>query len=97
MAFAVVVTFNIKPDALAAFMPLMLENARTSLRSETGCHQFDVATDPERPNEVFLYEIYADPAAFDAHLASAHFRAFDAETAGMIDAKDVRIYKSVSQ
>lgn len=95
--FAVVVTFQIKPEAAAAFLPLMLGNAKTSLADEPGCHQFDVATDPARPEEVFLYELYDDAAAFDAHLASAHFHAFDAATAEMIAQKSVRTYTQVRQ
>lgn len=93
--FAVVVTFQIKPDQMAAFMPLMVANAQASLAEETDCHQFDVCTDNSRPTEVFLYEVYTDKAAFDVHLASAHFRAFDAQVAPMIDHKDVRTFETV--
>ena len=64
MPFAVVVTFQIEPARYVEFMPLMLSNAQASLTQEPGCLQFDVATDPARPNEVFLYEIYSDRAAF---------------------------------
>ncbi len=78
-------------------MPLMLANARTSLRDEDGCHQFDVATDPARTHEVFLYEIYTDRAAFEAHLASVHFKDFDAAVTGMIASKDLRTYSQVEQ
>ena len=95
--FAVVVTFDIKPQYMADFLPAMTENARLSLLDEDGCHQFDVCTDPARPTEVFLYELYTDAAAFDAHLASAHFKAFDALVAPMIAAKDVRTYSQVTQ
>ncbi|MEL6701373.1 MAG: antibiotic biosynthesis monooxygenase, partial [Pseudomonadota bacterium] len=63
--YAVTVTFQIKPGQMAAFMPLMQANARTSLAAEPECHQFDIATDPARPDEVFLYELYTDAAAFD--------------------------------
>jgi quinol monooxygenase YgiN len=97
MPYAVVVLFTIKPDALKAFTPLMLANAQTSLLDEAGCQQFDVATDPACPNEVFLYEIYSDRAAFEAHLASAHFKEFDLAVADMIAAKDVRTYAQVQQ
>jgi quinol monooxygenase YgiN len=97
MPYAVVVTFTIKPDAFDDFMPLMRGNARTSLLEEVGCHLFDVATDPVRQNEVFLYEIYSDRAAFEAHLASAHFKNFDAQVSGMIASKDVRTYAQVDQ
>ena len=97
MPYAVVVTFTIKPDAMADFTSRVLANASTSLFDEDGCYQFDVATDPARPNEVFLYELYTDRTAFDAHLASAHFKDFDAAVADMIAGKDVRTYEQVEQ
>lgn len=93
--FAVVVTFQIKPDRFDAFMPLMLENARSSLRDEEGCHQFDVCTDPDHPGEVFLYELYTDAAAFEVHKTMPHFRAFDSATADMIAGKIVHTYGEV--
>ncbi len=95
--FAVIVTFNVKKGAMDRFLPLMLSNAATSLGGEQGCHQFDVCTDPNRPNEVFLYELYTDAAAFDAHLKTSHFGAFDAAAAGMIESKDVKTCQEVHQ
>ena len=97
LMYAVVVIFRIKSDWLAEFLPLVLQNARTSLSQEPDCHQFDVATDPERPDEVFLYELYADRAAFDHHMAAAHFCAFDAEVSDMIATKEVLTYSEVAQ
>ena len=95
--FAVVVRLKIKPDHLARFMPLMRQNAATSLRDEPGCHQFDIATDSARPGDVFLYELYTDAAAFDAHLASDHFKSFDAATAESVMEKSVKTYAEVTQ
>jgi quinol monooxygenase YgiN len=95
--FAVVVTLSLKPGTGKDFLALVHDNAQASLRSEAGCHQFDVATDPARPDEVFLYEIYSDPAAFDAHLKTEHFLRFDAATAEMITQKDVRTYSELRQ
>lgn len=93
--YAVAVTFTLEPGQMAAFLPPMLENAATSLSQEPGCHRFDVCADPGRPDEVFLYEIYTDRAAFDAHLASAHFVAFDAVAAPMIASKSIATYVQV--
>lgn len=94
--FAVVVTFQIKAGAMAEFLPLMIANAQTSLAEEPGCHRFDVCTDEDRPDEVFLYELYTDRAAFDAHLSAAHFKAFDSAVAAMVAGKDVRTYQEVA-
>ena len=97
MPFAVVVRFQINPAEWDNFMPLMLKNAKTSRDTEAGCLQFDVAHDPETPNEVFLYEVYDDKPAFDTHLASAHFQEFDGLTKDMIVGKEVQTYKDVHQ
>ncbi len=95
MSYAVVVTFQINAGQMAEFLPLMEQNAATSLALEPGCHQFDIALDPARPNEVFLYELYADAGAFEAHLGSSHFRSFDKAVTPMIAEKEVKTYERV--
>lgn len=95
--FAVVVEFTLHPDRATAFRDLIAENARRSLAAEPGCRQFDICLDPEAPNQVFLYEIYDDPAAFAAHLESAHFRDFDRAAADMVAEKSVRTFAEVIQ
>lgn len=92
--YAVVVTFLIKPDARREFHALMVDNATTSLRDEAGCQQFDVWTDSARAEAFYLYEVYTDRAAFDAHLQSTHFERFSQATSGMIEAKDVVTFDS---
>jgi quinol monooxygenase YgiN len=96
MKFAVIVTFKILPRYWEKFLDLMYENAATSLKVESGCHQFDVCTDERHPNEVFLYEIYTSPAAFDTHLKSEHFRAFDDNVSSMIEVKTVKTFRWVN-
>lgn len=86
----VIVDFEIDPAHWDAFLPLMLAQAANSLAKEPDCLQFDVCTEPDAPHRVFLYEIYGDAAAFDAHLASDHFKTFDAAVAPMVRAKTVR-------
>ena len=95
--FAVLVTFEIKPEAVAAFTDLVCHNAETSVLLEPGCHRFDVCTDPGRPNEVMLYELYSDAASFDAHLASPHFHVFNAAISDMVRQKTVQTYVTVHQ
>ncbi|WP_298922282.1 putative quinol monooxygenase [uncultured Roseobacter sp.] len=95
--YAVVVTFTIKSNRLAEFLPLMEHNARASLANEPGCHQFDIATDPARLTEVFLYELYEDETAFRQHLKTQHFKEFDAAAADMIKDKSIRTYATVIQ
>lgn len=94
--YVITVEFTIHPQHLAAFMPLMLENASRSRAAEPGCRRFDVCRDPGQTEQVFLYEIYDDRAAFDLHLAAAHFKSFDAATKSMIAKKTVHAYELVN-
>lgn len=95
--FAVAVHFESTPGQATAFLAAVKANAATSLEQEPGCQVFDVCTNPETPNLVFLYELYDDKAAFNAHLESAHFRAFDAVVAPMIAGKRVHTYSQVTR
>jgi len=48
---------------------------------------------PEGDREtVVLYEIYDDRAAFQAHVKTPHFAAFDRESRDLVAAKTVREY-----
>ena len=46
----------------------------TSVAVEPGCFQFDVSRDESDPNVVYLYEVYADKAAFETHLEMPHLK-----------------------
>ncbi|MBX2804860.1 MAG: antibiotic biosynthesis monooxygenase [Hyphomicrobiales bacterium] len=87
MAYAVFVTFRIKPGQMDAFLPLMVAQARNSIENEPACSIFEVWRMQNDPDIVQLYEIYEDEAAFQAHLASEHFLTFDAAIGGMIAEK----------
>ena len=82
--YVVCVEFEIRPELFAAFRPLMIENARVSARDEPGCRQFDVCVPEDGTPRVFLYEVYDDEAAFEAHLETAHFKRFAEATREMI-------------
>jgi quinol monooxygenase YgiN len=87
---ALVVEFRIHPGHVADFAAAIAENARASLAHEPGCRRFDVCRDPADPGLFFLYELYDDAAAIQAHLQSAHFRRMDQVTAGWVQGKTVR-------
>lgn len=87
--YVVVVEFRVHPERAQDFERLMLENAETSRDGEPSCRQFDVCKWPDDPGRFFLYELYEDRAAFQAHLDSAHFQAFDAEVKPWVIAKTV--------
>ena len=85
----VTVKFVAKPQHLEDFSARVRRQARESLEREPGCHRFDIASDTSDPARIFLYEIYSDQAAFDAHLATAHFKSFNADTLDWVESKSV--------
>jgi autoinducer 2-degrading protein len=73
----ILVRFQVAEGERETFLDRVTQNAVTSVAREPGCRRFDVLTGEEgRTNEVVLYEIYDDDAAFDAHLQASHFIAF---------------------
>ena len=93
--YVVCVTFKIKSENIDQFMPLMMANARASLEQEAQCHQFDVCVDESDKSTIFLYELYDDEVAFKVHLASRHFKEFDAAVGNMIADKKVQIFTRI--
>ena len=93
--YVVTVLFEAKPEHAKAFRAAMLANAKVSRDTEPGCRQFDVCVEADT-GRAFLYELYDDRAAFEAHLASAHFKAFDAQVRDWVARKNVRSYERVA-
>jgi (4S)-4-hydroxy-5-phosphonooxypentane-2,3-dione isomerase len=87
---ALVVEFRIQHAHLAAFEAAIVENARASRETEPGCRQFDVCRDPADPSLFFLYELYDDEAAIQAHLRAPHYLQMDRATAALVESKAVR-------
>ncbi len=87
---ALVVEFRIKPPFIAAFAEAIEANAQASLDTEPGCRLFDVCRDPADPALFFLYELYEDERALQAHLCTTHFTAMSLATTDWIENKLVR-------
>lgn len=85
------VTFEIAPERAEAFRDRVRRQAEDSL-AEAGCRRFDIWCDTADCTRVFLFEIYDGRAAFDAHVASEHFKAFDAEVTPWVRDKTVEIW-----
>ena len=90
--FVVTVIFQVKQAAIEDFHKAVLQQARNSLENEEACRKFDVCFANAAPNRVFLYELYDDKAAFDAHLETDHFKSFRDATAPMLDGRAVETW-----
>lgn len=73
--YSILLKTRLRPGSLDAFMDAMRVNAAASVRDEPGCLAFDVLRDRREADLVWLYEVYTDEAALDAHMQTAHFLA----------------------
>jgi quinol monooxygenase YgiN len=87
--FIVTVRFTVRPGCEERFLEAVRAQSGNSLTKEPECRRFDVCVSADRPRDVFLYEVYTSPAAFDAHVQTAHFEHFGAVTQGWIEQKAV--------
>ncbi|WP_299210152.1 putative quinol monooxygenase [uncultured Tateyamaria sp.] len=95
MPYAVTVIFDLKPGTQDTFLSHIIRNARRSRYDEPGCQQFDVCTDPSQPDTVFLYELYDDLAAFEAHQQTPHYLETGPKIADMVAKKTLNTFELV--
>ena len=71
--YIIIAPIQIKEGHKQEFIEAMLDDAKGSLNDEPGCLRFDVVQDATEPNRIWLYEVYVDEAAFEAHRQAPHF------------------------
>ena len=81
---SLVVELKMNPGTRDAFVERVRQHGETCLDREPGCLQFDVLVPTDGSDRVFLYEVYADQAAIDAHMATAHMAQYREDTEPMI-------------
>jgi (4S)-4-hydroxy-5-phosphonooxypentane-2,3-dione isomerase len=83
------VDLDIVPAEREKYMEAIKENGATSVK-EPGCRQFDIHVLASNPNHVFLYEVYDNEAAYQAHRTTDHFKKYAAATANMVAQRNPR-------
>jgi len=87
--FVLTVHFHIHPQHADAFRAAVTRQAINSKEKEAECLQFDVGRSEADSCHFFLYEIYTDAAAFEAHKQTPHFADFSKTVAEMIKSKEL--------
>jgi (4S)-4-hydroxy-5-phosphonooxypentane-2,3-dione isomerase len=79
----------IVPSEMPKFIEAIKENAAASVK-EPGCREFNVLVLANRPNHVFLFEVYDNEAALAAHRETPHFKKYFAASGNMVADRNVR-------
>ncbi|MCX7363212.1 MAG: antibiotic biosynthesis monooxygenase [Alphaproteobacteria bacterium] len=90
---AIVATIKTVPGKRAEYLKFLAAHGKRCLASEPGTLRFDIML-PQAESEadtILLYEVYANPEAFDAHVKGASMQQIRAEATGLqVSLKGVR-------
>jgi quinol monooxygenase YgiN len=75
---------EIDPDQLAAYRAMLTEEIETSVRVEPGVLSLNAVSIKGDPAHIRILEVYADQAAYEAHLRTPHFLTYKTGTATMV-------------
>jgi quinol monooxygenase YgiN len=89
------VDLDIVPAEMDKYMAAIKENGAAAVK-EPGCREFNITVQANNPNHVFLFEVYDNEAALQAHRATEHFKKYQATTANMVAKREVRAFTSVA-
>jgi quinol monooxygenase YgiN len=85
--FIRVAELQIDPAQAEAFAAATREVGQASVQTEDGCIALYAVADNENPNFVRVFEIYRDPASYQAHLQTGHFKKFRDTTSAMVTSR----------
>jgi (4S)-4-hydroxy-5-phosphonooxypentane-2,3-dione isomerase len=89
------VNLDIAPGRIDKFLALLKENGAAAVK-EPGCREFNITVAQNDPNHVFIFEVYDNAAALEAHRATDHFKKYAAATKDLVVKRDVRAFSSVA-
>src|SRR3954449_6574047 len=75
---------QIDPAQLDSYKLALKEEIETSIRVEPGVLTLYAVTLKEHPEQIRLFEVYKDAAAYESHLQSPHFKAYQSRTQQMV-------------
>jgi quinol monooxygenase YgiN len=87
MPYVRIAELEIDPAQLADYEAAVREEIEESVRLEPGVLAIHAVAERLSPVRLRFLEVYADEAAYSAHIASPHFRRYAEATAGMIVSK----------
>src|ERR1039458_4176845 len=89
------VDIDVVPGQIDNYLAALKENGAASVH-EPGCREFNITVSQKDPNHVFIFEVYDNAAALDAHRQTDHFKKYAATTKDMVAKRDSRPFSSVA-
>ena len=75
---------QIDPGQLGEYKAALREEIEASIRLEPGVLTLYAVSVKSDPAQIRIFEMYADTAAYEAHLQTPHFKKYKTGTGGMV-------------
>lgn len=75
---------EVDPAQVDSYKAALKEEIEASIRLEPGVLTLFAVSVKDHPNQIRIFETYADAAAYEAHLETPHFRKYKIGTQGMV-------------
>ena len=85
--FVRIAELEIDPAQLENYKTAVKDEMETSVRTEPGVLAIYAVAEKDNPTRLRFFEMYADEAAYIAHIHSPHFKKYVAITKGMITSR----------
>ena len=89
------IEIDVVPGQVDNYLAALKENGAASVK-EPGCREFDIAVSQKDANHVFIFEVYENAAAAEAHTATEHFKKYKAITKDMVAKREAKLLWSVA-
>ena len=80
--YVIIAPIHIKAGHKEQYLKEIIDDARDSVNKEPGCFRLDVIQDANEPNRIWLYEVFKDQEAAQAHSRTPHSIKFREATTG---------------
>jgi (4S)-4-hydroxy-5-phosphonooxypentane-2,3-dione isomerase len=89
------VDIDVVPGQLENYLAAIKEVGAAAIKTEPGCSEFDVTVSQKDPNHLFIFEVYNNAVAFEAHLKSDHYKKYAAAAKDIVAKREVHPLSSV--
>jgi len=79
----------VDPAQLDQYNAALKEQMTTAIRVEPGVLSYYAVADKKEPSHITIFEVYADPAAYKAHIQAPHFKKYKETVQHMVTALEV--------
>ena len=88
------VSVDIKADKFEEFVSKLTDHV-AKIRKEHGCEAIDIFAEGENKNQVHLWEVWSDRAAWDVHMNNADSAAWQEVARELVNGETIKVLRSI--